>query len=214
MSDALGLLEVARVPGAVDTSTRAFGIAARPCAARCRRTWCRARRRSAAPASRSSPRRSQFDGCAPCPSAASWCGEPLDGVPALGGRRARPLAGQRGEERLREPAVEERVDAVALDLLREALVGVAACRARRRRRRCRATRSPAPAARTSSGRSSASCRHSRPPMRVARRTSPVPRRASPDACAKSRRSRDVGNRSATVASSSVGDRRPRRSASA
>ena len=52
-------------------------------------------------------------------------GELCDGVGLPTLLDARPITGERREHRLCEPAFEERVDAVALDLLREAFVGLA-----------------------------------------------------------------------------------------
>src|SRR5262249_18831067 len=60
------------------------------------------------------------------PERAQLVGEPLDGVGGAPLVDARTITGQRREEWLREPPFEERIDAVALHLLRETLVGLAA----------------------------------------------------------------------------------------
>ena len=151
MSHALGLLEVTRVAGALDHLDARRSGSRRPCGGRCRRTWRRAPPTISSTGIASSPRRSQFDGCAPCPSTAELLREGFDRVVGAAFLEPRPLGRQRGEQRLREPAFEERVDAVALDLLREALVGVASRGALGGRRRYRATRSPARGRRTSVG---------------------------------------------------------------
>ena len=163
VSDALGLLEVARVSGARRSPRRARRGSAS--AIRCAMSTYLASSPPTISSTgiRSSPRRSQFDGCAPWPSTRSCCGERLDrvgGASFVDARRARVAAsrtavarasvrGTRRHRRARSPA----------RAARRRRGG----RRARRDRRCPATRSPARAARTTSGRSSASCRHSRPP---------------------------------------------------
>ena len=94
-----------------------------PCAARCRRTWCRARPTMSRTGIVSSASRSQFDGCTPWPSTRSWYVSQSTVLAFAALLDAAALARQRREQRLREPAFEERVDPVAFDLLRELLVG-------------------------------------------------------------------------------------------
>ena len=138
-------------PAPAITSTRDVGDHARPCGRAMSTYLVSSAPTISSTGIRSSPSRSQFDGCAPWPSTRSWWVRRSTVFARAASSMPGAVRRQRGEQRLREPALEERVDAVALDLLREALVGVAPARRARRRRRCRATRSPAPAARTDVG---------------------------------------------------------------
>ena len=163
MSDALGLLEVARVAGAVDH------LDALRRRSRSAMRWAMSTYLRVEPADDQQHRHPQLAEALPVrrlralPEHAQLVRETFDGVVGAAFVESGSLGWQRREERLREPAFEERVDAVALDLLRRAARRPRAGRRARRRRRCPATRSTSTRRCTTSGRSSASCRHSRPP---------------------------------------------------
>ena len=132
--EGVGAFEVGGVAGAVDDRQGGVGEQRRPSARRRRRTW-----RRAAPATRSTGIVSAGRRV-PQRLLGAGAGEPQARRQA-GGRVAaavvEPGLGQRGEQRLGDPAVEEGVDAVALDRRRQLRRRSPAAPPARRRRRCR-----------------------------------------------------------------------------
>ena len=125
LTDDVRSLEVARVAGAIDDLDAR--VAGSLHAMRCAMSTYFGSSPPAISSTgiRSSPSRGQLSGCVPCPSARSWCVRRSTVFAARRSSIPARARGERREQRLRQPAFEERIHTVTLDLSRQRLVTLA-----------------------------------------------------------------------------------------